>query len=78
VRASDDVQLGRFKLFVNRRKVANQAVNKQIWNVRVNFPVRRVRSQLPPGTSVRILIEVRVTDTAGKKARVKRSFRICG
>jgi len=78
VRASDDVQLRRFKLFVNRRKVANQAVNKQTWNVRVNFPVRRVRSQLPRGTSARILIEVRVTDTAGKKARVKRSFRICG
>jgi sugar lactone lactonase YvrE len=78
VRASDDVQLRRFILLVNRRKVANQAVNKQIWNVRVNFPVRRVRSQLPPGTSVRILVEVRVKDTAGKRARVKRSFRICG
>jgi hypothetical protein len=78
IHASDDVQLRRFKLFVNRRKVANQAVNKQTWNVRVNFPVRKVRSQLPAGTSVRILIEVRVTDTSGKRARAKRSFRICG
>ncbi len=78
IRASDDVQLRRFKLLVNHRKVANQAVNKQIWKVKVNFPVRKVRSQLPPGTSVRILIDVRVTDTAGKKARAKRSFRICG
>jgi sugar lactone lactonase YvrE len=78
IRASDDIQLRRFALFVNHRRVANQAVNKQTWNVRVNFPVRKVRSQLPGGTSVRILIEVRVTDTAGKKARVKRSFRICG
>jgi hypothetical protein len=40
--------------------------------------VRKVRSQLPAGTSVRILIEVRVTDTSGKRARAKRSFRICG
>lgn len=78
IRASDDIQLRRFKLLVNHRKVANQAVNKQIWNVKVNFPVRKVRSQLPRGTSVRILIDVRVTDTSGKKARAKRSFRICG
>jgi hypothetical protein len=40
--------------------------------------VRKVRSQLPRGTSVRILIEVRVTDAAGKKARIERGFRICG
>jgi sugar lactone lactonase YvrE len=78
IRATDDVQLRKFILFVNRRRVARQKVNKKTWTVRVNFPVRRVRSQLPRGTSVRILIEVRVTDTAGKKARVKRSFRICG
>jgi sugar lactone lactonase YvrE len=78
IRASDDVQLRRFILLVNRRRVARQTVNKQTWNVRVDFPVTRVRSQLPRGTSVRILIEVRVTDTAGKKARVRRSFKICG
>jgi hypothetical protein len=78
IHATDDVQLRRFTLLVNRRKVAVQAVNKQTWNVRVNFPVRKVRSQLPSGTSVRIQIEVRVADTAGKKSRVRRSFRICG
>jgi DNA-binding beta-propeller fold protein YncE len=78
IHATDDVQLRRFILLVNRRKVANQAVNKQTWNVRVNFPVRKVRSQLPRGASVSILIEVRVADTAGKKSRVRRTFRICG
>jgi len=40
--------------------------------------VRKARGQLPPGASVSILIEVRVADTAGKKSRVRRSFRICG
>jgi len=77
IHASDDIELRRFLLFVNRRKVANQAVGQQTWNVRVNFPVRKVRSQLPSGTFVRILIEARAIDTAGKRARVKRSFRIC-
>ena len=38
IRASDDIQLRRFALLVNRRKVANQAVNKRIWKVKVNFP----------------------------------------
>jgi hypothetical protein len=78
IRATDDVQLRRFILLVNRRKVANQRVNKRTWTVKVNFPARRVSRQLPRGASVRVLIEVRVTDTAGKKARAKRSFRICG
>jgi sugar lactone lactonase YvrE len=78
IRATDDVQLWRFILLVNRRKIANRQVNKQTWNVRVNFPARRVSRQLPGGASVRVLIEARVTDTAGKKGRVKRSFRICG
>jgi sugar lactone lactonase YvrE len=78
IRATDDVELRRFVLLVNHRRIANQRVNKQTWNVKVNFPVRKVRSQLPRGTSVRILIEVRVADTAGKKSRVRRSFRICG
>jgi sugar lactone lactonase YvrE len=78
IRATDDVHLRRFTLLVNHRRVANQVANKQTWNVRVNFPVRKVRSQLPRGVSVPILIEVRVADTAGKKSRVRRSFRICG
>jgi DNA-binding beta-propeller fold protein YncE len=78
IQATDDIQLGRFILLVNRRRVANQAVNKQTWSVRVNFPVRKVRRQLPRGTAVRVLIEVRVSDTAGKRSRVRRSFRICG
>jgi hypothetical protein len=78
IRASDDVELRRFILLVNRRKVANQAVNKQVWRVKVKFPVRRVHRQLPRGLSVRVRIEVRVKDTSGKKARVRRSFRICG
>ncbi|HEY1237593.1 MAG TPA: NHL repeat-containing protein [Solirubrobacterales bacterium] len=78
IRASDDVQLRRFKLFVNHRKVANQAVDRQIWKVKVRFPARKVHLQLPRGFSVKVRIEVRVVDTAGKKARVRRSFRICG
>jgi hypothetical protein len=48
IHASDDIQLRRFVLLVNHRRV------------------------------VRILIELRVVDTAGKKSRVRRSFRICG
>jgi sugar lactone lactonase YvrE len=78
IHASDDIQLRRFILLVNRRKVANQAVNKQVWNVKVKFPVRKVHNQLPRGLSVRVRIEVRAVDTAGKRARVRRSFRICG
>jgi streptogramin lyase len=78
IRATDDVQLRRFVLLVNRRKVADQQVNKRTWTVKVNFPARKVSRQLPLGTSVRVLIAVRVTDTAGKKSRAKRSFRICG
>jgi hypothetical protein len=78
IRASDDIELRRFTLLVNHRRVANQAVDKQTWNVKVRFPVRRVRGQLPRGASVLIRIEVRVTDTAGRKRRVRHSFRICG
>jgi hypothetical protein len=78
IRASDDVELRRFILLVNHRRVANQAVNQRVWRVRVNFPVRKIRSQLPRGTFIRVPIEVQVKDTAGKKARARRSFRICG
>jgi sugar lactone lactonase YvrE len=78
IHATDDVQLRRFVLLVNHRRVANQAINRQTWNVKVKFPVRKVRSQIPRGLSVRVSIEVRVSDTSGKKARARRSFRICG
>ena len=44
----------------------------------MNFPVRKVRSQLPRGTFIRVPIEVRVKDTAGRRARARRTFRICG
>jgi hypothetical protein len=63
---------------VNHRKVANQQVNKQEWNVKVKIPVTNVRRQLPYGASVKILIQVRVADATGKTARVSRAFRMCG
>jgi hypothetical protein len=44
----------------------------------VKIPVRNVRSQLRRGTFLKVLIEVRVTDATGKKARVRRGFKICG
>jgi len=78
IHASDDVQLKRLTLLVNHRRVANQQINKQQWNVKVKIPVSNVRRQLPRGASVRVLVEVRVADAAGKKARVRRAFRICG
>jgi len=78
IHASDDVLLKRLTLFVNHRKVANQPVNRAEWNVKVKIPVSNVRRQLPRGASVRVLIVVRVTDAAGKKAKVRRAFRICG
>jgi hypothetical protein len=78
IRATDDVELRRFILLVNHRRVANQAVNQRVWRVRVNFPVRKIRTQLPRGSFIRVPIEARVKDAAGKKARARRSFRICG
>jgi sugar lactone lactonase YvrE len=78
IHASDDVLLKRLTLLVNHRRVANQQINKQDWSVKVKIPVRNVRRQLPHGASVRVLIEVRVTDATGKKARKRRAFRICG
>jgi hypothetical protein len=43
----------------------------------VKIPVSSVRGQLPRGSSIRVLIEVRVTDACGKKGRARRAFRIC-
>ncbi len=78
IHAKDDVLLERLTLLVNHRKVANQQVNKQEWNVKVKIPVTNVRRQLPHGASVKVLIQVRVADATGKKTRVSRAFRICG
>jgi streptogramin lyase len=78
IRASDDVLLKRLILLVNRRRVANEAIQGQRWNVRVKIPARRVSRSLPRGASVPVLIEVRVKDATGKKARIRRAFEICG
>jgi sugar lactone lactonase YvrE len=78
IHASDDVLLKRLTLLVNHRRVANQRINKPEWDVKVKIPVSNVRRQLPRGASVRVLIEVRVVDATGKKARVRHAFRICG
>lgn len=77
IHAEDDVRVARIILFVNRRRVDSQAVNQQFWNVKVRIPVSKVRSQLPRGASVRVLIQVKAIDTSGKTARIKRAFRIC-
>jgi hypothetical protein len=78
IRASDDVLLKRLTLFINHRRVANQHPNTQRWSVNVKIPVRNVRSQLPHGASLKVLVEVRVVDATGKKAKARRAFRICG
>jgi hypothetical protein len=78
IRATDDVLLKQLTLFINHRRVAKQQPNAQQWNVKVKIPVRSVRSQLPRGASVKVLVEARVVDSTGKKARARRAFRICG
>ena len=78
IHATDDVQLARLVLYVNHNKAASQAINKAEWTVRVNMPVRKVRRQIPRGVSIRVLIQVKVTDASGKRSTASRAFRICG
>jgi hypothetical protein len=78
IHAQDDVLLKRLTLLVNHRRVANQRINKPEWNVKVKIPVTSVRRQLSRGSSVKVLIQVRVADATGKTGRAKRAFRICG
>jgi streptogramin lyase len=78
IHASDDGIISRLTLFVNHKRVARQNPNRQLWNVKVNIPVRKIQRALPRGTFVRVLIQVKVVDSTGKKATISKSFRICG
>jgi hypothetical protein len=78
IHAADDVGISKLIVFVNRRRVASQPVaGHPTWNVRVNIPVRKVRRALTSGASVKVRIDAKVVDVAGKKADAKRTFRIC-
>jgi sugar lactone lactonase YvrE len=78
IQATDDGLIRKLLLFINHRRVAKQTPDKQEWTVRVNMPVRKIQRQLPRGTFIRVLIQVRVVDASGKKAKIRKSFRICG
>ena len=78
IRATDDVLITKLLLFINHERVAKQKPNRQNWTVKVDIPVRKIRRQLPRGTSVRVLIQVKAVDGSGKKAKLSKSFRICG
>ena len=78
IRATDDGVIRKLLLFINRKRVAKQKPNKQEWTVKVNMPVAKVQRQLPRGSFLPVLIQVKVIDGTGKKARASKTFRICG
>jgi hypothetical protein len=78
VHLSDDVLISRMTLLVNGKRAASDAIGQQSFEFRVNIPVRKVRRQIPPGFSVRVLITVKAVDASGKKAKKSKAFRICG
>jgi len=78
IQATDDGVIRKLLLFINHKRVAKQKPNKQEWTVKVNMPVRKVQRQLPRGAFLPVLIQVKVVDGTGKKARASKSFRICG
>jgi sugar lactone lactonase YvrE len=77
IRAVDDGIIRKLSLFINGERVARQKPNKQEWTVKVNIPVRKIQRQIPRGTAVRILVQVKVVDASGKKGRASKSFRVC-
>jgi hypothetical protein len=78
IHATDDGVLKKLLLFINHKRIAKQKPNKDEWTVKVNMPVSKVERQLPRGSFLPVLIQVKVVDGSGKKARASRSFRICG
>ena len=78
IHATDDTVLKKLLLYINHKRVAKQKPGKDEWTVKVNMPVNKVQRQIPRGAFIPVLIQVKVVDGSGKKARASKSFRICG